>query len=119
MCTVLSNFFLVFFFCKEKKTISALQPLAIGDPTEVHCPQVCLCVDVCEIKMCQGHCAVGVYLNRRLYIKVNILIASIAVVCGVELCFGSLSVHARVSYVGEFVRRMCDRVPLTLHNERT
>lgn len=43
--------------------------------------------------MCQGHCAVGVYLNRRLYIKVNILIASIAVVCGVELCFGSLSVR--------------------------
>lgn len=100
---------------RKKKTLSALQPLAIGDPTEVHCPQVCLCVDVCEIKMCQGHCAVGVYLNRRLYIKVNILIASIAVVCGVELCFGSLSVHARVLYVGEFVRRMCDRVPLTLH----
>lgn len=46
--------------------------------------------------MCQGH--FGVYLNRRLYIKVNILIASIAVVCGVELCFGSLGVcvHARM-----------------------
>ncbi len=49
------------------------------------------CVSV--IKMCQGHCAVGVYLNRRLYIKVNILIASIAVDCGVELCFGSLGVR--------------------------
>lgn len=47
--------------------------------------------------MCQGHCAVGVYLNRRLYIKVNILIASIAVVCGVELCFGSLGVRAHAS----------------------
>lgn len=71
--------------------------------------------------MCQGHCAVGVYLNRRLYIKVNILIASIAVVCGVELCFGSLSVHACASvrvHVGEFVSWMCDRVPPTLHNER-
>lgn len=31
---------------KQDKTISALQPLAIGDPTEVHCPQVCLCVSV-------------------------------------------------------------------------
>lgn len=47
-----------------------------------------MCLPVCVLKMCQGHCAVGVYLNRRLYIKVNILIASIAVVCGVELCFG-------------------------------
>lgn len=36
-------------------------------------------------KMCQGHCAVGVNLNGSLYIRVNILIASIAVVCGVEL----------------------------------
>lgn len=40
-------------------------------------------------KMCQGHCAVGVNLNGSLYIRVNILIASIAVVCGGELCFGS------------------------------
>lgn len=59
--------------------------------------------------MCQGHCAVGVYLNRRLYIKVNILIASIAVVCGVELCFGSLSVfvHGRACVcVCEFVSWM-------------
>lgn len=55
-----------------------------------------MCVCVCVLKMCQGHCAVGVYLNRRLYIKVNILIASIAVVCGVELCFGSLGVRVHV-----------------------
>lgn len=25
-----------------KENLCALQPLAIGDPTEVHCPQVCL-----------------------------------------------------------------------------
>lgn len=60
---------------------------------------MCVCLFACVrvIKMRQGHCAVGVYLNRRLYIKVNILIASI-VVCGIELCFGSLGVrvHARV-----------------------
>ena len=62
--------------------------------------------------MCQGHCAVGVYLNRRLYIKVNIPMASIAAVRGVELCFGSSSVRVHVCV------RVCDRVPLTLHSER-
>lgn len=96
------RFILLFVLLKERKTTSALQPLAIREPTDVHCPQVCVwvcvreCVRVCVIKMCQGHCAVGFYLNRRLYIKVNILIASIAGVCGLELCFGSLSVYVGV-----------------------
>lgn len=81
---------------------------------------MCVFARVRVIKMCQGHCAVGVYLNRRLYIKVNILIASIAVVRGVQLCFGSLGVcvHARARLcVCDFVCRRCDRVCLTLHSE--
>lgn len=59
-CTALFFFLVAFFSFKRKKTISALQPLAIGDPTEVHCPQVCVCVCVCvrNLKVCQGHCAV-------------------------------------------------------------
>lgn len=129
MCTVL--FFCFFFgggvvifcfFCffSKRGTSSALQPLAIGDPTEVHCPQVCLWVGVrlpaCVSKMCQGHCAVGVYLNSRLYIKVNILrryresvgsnsaLAAWAFAC-VSLCV--------TLWAG-----MRDGVTLTLHNER-
>lgn len=49
MCTVLS-IFLFYILLKEK--LSALQPLAIGNPTEVHCPQVCLRVCVCVCGGC-------------------------------------------------------------------
>lgn len=48
---------------------------------------------------------------------VNILTASIAAVCGAELCFGSLSVHAS-AYAVEFASWMYDRVPPTLHSDR-
>lgn len=48
------NTFFIFFFLWIKFFVSALQPLAIGDPTEVHCPREC--VSECVRKRCQGHC---------------------------------------------------------------
>lgn len=123
MCTVLSSHFVPF---KRGGNKGALQPLANGDdptlpqnptltppphPNPLKCivPE-CVCAQVWvwgsrKTKvMCQGLCAVC--LMRRLYIKVNILV--VLIVCGVELCFGSLFVCVRVIKWGSLFIRICD-----------
>lgn len=39
----ISFFYYYYYYCGWHFLVSALQPLAIGDPTEVHCPRECVC----------------------------------------------------------------------------